>query len=71
MVIKIKLASKIFKRDDWYVTSQFGYREPIKTKKGVTTSFHNGCDYGTNGEKLAQYALENGKVISLFSTKLL
>lgn len=28
----MKLASKIFKRDDWYVTSSYGKRKPIKTK---------------------------------------
>lgn len=59
----MKLVSKIFKRDDWYVTSKFGYREPISTKKGVTGSFHNGCDYGTNKQKWPQYAIENGIVI--------
>lgn len=64
MVIKIKLVTKIFKRNDWYVTSPFGSRNPIKTKKGITTNFHNGCDYGTNGEKWGQYALENGKILS-------
>ena len=64
VLVKIKLASKIFKRNDWYVTSPFGYREPIQTKQGITSNFHNGCDYGTNGEKWAQYALENGNIIS-------
>ena len=63
-MIKIKLASKIFKRSDWYVTSPFGYRQSIQTKQGTTTNFHNGCDYGTNGEKWAQYALEKGNIIS-------
>lgn len=60
----MKLASKIFNRNDWYVTSPFGTRTPIQTKNGITTSFHNGCDYGTNREKWEQYALENGKVLS-------
>jgi len=64
MVIKMKLATKIFKRNDWYVTSPFGNRNPIQTKKGITTNFHNGCDYGTNGEKWEQYALEKGTVLS-------
>ncbi len=62
-MISIKLITKIFKRDDWYVTSPFGSREPIYTKTGVTGSFHNGCDYGTNGQKWEQYALEDGIVI--------
>lgn len=60
----MKLASRIFKRDDWYVTSKFGYRDVINTSAGSTDTFHNGCDYGTNGEKWKQYALEDGKVIS-------
>lgn len=59
----MKLVSKIFQKDNWYVTSPFGYREVIKTKAGLTSSFHNGCDYGTYGEKWNQYAIENGKII--------
>ena len=60
----MKLASRIFKRDNWYVTSEFGYRDSIKTSAGTTDTFHNGCDYGTHGEKWKQYALENGTVES-------
>lgn len=60
----MKLASRIFKRDDWYVTSKFGYRDVIHTGAGSTDNFHNGCDYGTNGEKWKQYAIEDGKVLS-------
>lgn len=60
----MKLASRIFKRDDWYVTSSFGTRAPIKTSAGTTSSFHNGCDYGTSGQKWNQYALEEGSIIS-------
>lgn len=55
----MKLASKIFRRTDWYVTSSFGYRtHPISGKK----TFHNGTDYGTNVQKWALYALEDGYV---------
>ena len=60
----MKLASRIFKRDDWYVTSKFGYRDVIHTSAGSTDNFHNGCDYGTNSEKWKQYAIEDGKVLS-------
>ena len=60
----MKLAERIFKRKDWYVTSNFGYRDPINTSAGVTGTFHNGCDYGTKGEKWKQYALEEGTVLS-------
>ncbi len=63
-MIKIKLITKIFKRNDWYVTSPFGKRNPIKTKNGTSSNFHTGCDYGTNGEKWPQYAIENGEVLS-------
>ncbi len=60
----MKLASKIFKRDDWYVTSSFGNRKSIITRNGITGKYHYGCDYGTNREKWPQYALEDGVIIS-------
>src|SRR5574344_361733 len=60
----MKLATRIFRRSDWYVTSPFGPRTPIKTSAGTTGSFHNGCDYGTHVTKWAQYALEDGIVES-------
>lgn len=55
----MKLATKIFKREDWYVTSKFGYRKHPITGK---TTFHNGVDYGTDVQKWAQYAVEDGYV---------
>jgi murein DD-endopeptidase MepM/ murein hydrolase activator NlpD len=61
----MKLVTKIFKRNDWYITSPFGKRNPIKTNTGITSSFHNGCDYGTNCEKWPQYGIEKGQVISV------
>lgn len=60
----MKLVTKIFKRDDWYITSKYGYREPITTNSGVTNNFHNGCDYGTYGQKWPQYAIDNGYILS-------
>ena len=60
----MKLVSKIFKREDWSLTSPFGTRKPIETKNGKTGNFHYGCDYGTNGEKWKQYALEDGYIMS-------
>lgn len=60
----MKLATRIFKREDWYVTSKFGYRDEIKTSAGTTGTFHSGCDYGTNKEKWKQYALEDGSILS-------
>ena len=59
----MKLVTKIFQRNNWYITSPFGYRESIETKAGITNTFHNGCDYGTHGEKWEQYAIESGKII--------
>lgn len=49
----------IFKTFDPSITSPFGYRiHPIdKVRK-----FHQGVDYGTNGVKVAQYAIEDGVV---------
>ena len=62
----MKLATKIFKRSDWYVTSPFGWRiHPITKKK----SFHNGCDYGTNVQKWPQYAIEEGYVNEVVKSK--
>lgn len=55
----MKLPSKIYRRTDWYITSKFGYRiHPITGKK----TFHNGIDIGTNCQKWAIYALEDGYV---------
>ena len=55
----MKLATRTFKREDWYVTSPFGKRKnPVTGKE----EFHTGCDYGTNKQNWKQYALENGKV---------
>lgn len=55
----------IFKNYDPYVTSKFGYREAIyKNGKLISKAGgHDGVDYGTNGKKLAQYAIEDGKVL--------
>ncbi len=57
-----KLATEIFQRSDYYITSRFGNRGNISTGAGTATGFHNGCDYGTNGQKWAQYAIEAGVV---------
>lgn len=66
----MKLATRIFKRErgngpeDYYITSPFGKRvDPIT---GKVISFHNGCDYGTHGNKWPQYALEQGHIDNVF-----
>lgn len=63
----MKLAERTFKRNDYKITSKFGYRNKINTSQGLTSSFHSGTDYATNGEKWAQYALENGVVSKVFT----
>ncbi|MCL1916716.1 MAG: amidase domain-containing protein [Peptococcaceae bacterium] len=55
----IKLASRIFRRTNWYVTSGFGYR-----KVNNVLEFHNGTDYGTHKQNWELYAIEPGTVIS-------
>ena len=57
----MKLASKIFRRTDWYVTSAFGWRADPFTGK---TSGHSGTDYGTYVQKWPQYAVESGNILS-------
>ena len=65
----MKLATRIFKKnrgngpDEYYLTSPFGKRIDPLTKK---VSYHNGCDYGTHGNKWPQYALEDGIVENVF-----
>ncbi len=55
----MKLATRTFERDDWYITSPYGERiNPVTKKK----QFHSGCDYGTNKQNWKQYALEDGVV---------
>jgi len=57
----MKLANRIFNREDWRVTSKFGNRIHPVTK---VKSFHSGTDYGTQGQKWEQHALEQGVVLS-------
>lgn len=59
-----KVSDLIFHNEKHYVTSKFGYRYPIETASGKTNPFHSGTDYGTNGKKIPQYAIENGTIIS-------
>lgn len=56
----MKLATRIFRREDWYVTSPFGWRKSPITKKN---EMHTGTDYGTKGQKWNQYALEDGYIL--------
>ncbi len=60
-----KITEIIFKGEKHYITSKFGSRTPIKTSAGTTSSVHKGTDYGTNGKKIPQYAIEDGKVYAI------
>ena len=54
----MKLATKIFRRNDWYVTSPYGWRNcPFHGRE-----HHNGTDYGTHVQKWPLYAIEDGYV---------
>lgn len=65
----MKLATRIFKRErgdkpnEYYITSPFGRRVHPVTGK---VTYHNGVDYGTHGNKWAQYALEDGVIDNVF-----
>ncbi len=58
------ISKKIFNGANHYVTSPYGKRKTISTSAGSTASFHYGTDYGTNGKKLPQYAIEDGYVFA-------
>ena len=58
------VSNLIFHNAKHYVTSKFGYRNPLKTPNGKTNPFHSGTDYGTNGMKIPQYAIEDGEVMT-------
>ena len=59
-----KISNLIFNNAKHYITSPYGKRATIKTSAGTTDSFHRGTDYGTNGKKLPQYAIEDGYVFA-------
>ena len=65
-----KISNLIFKNASHKITSNYGWRKVISTSAGNTSSFHNGTDYGTYGKKLAQYAIENGTILSCGTDKL-
>ena len=58
------ISKKIFNGANHYITSPYGKRKTISTSAGSTASFHYGTDYGTNGKKLPQYAIEDGYVFA-------
>lgn len=59
-----KITNIIFNGKKHYITSRYGKRSVLRTSAGSTAPFHYGTDYGTSGEKLPQYAIEDGSVIS-------
>lgn len=58
------ISKKIFNGANHYITSPYGKRKTISTSAGSTASFHYGTDYGTNGKKIPQYAIEDGYVFN-------
>lgn len=58
------VSNLIFHNAKHYVTSKFGYRSVLNTSAGKTNPKHKGTDYGTNGKKLPQYAIEDGVVLT-------
>lgn len=59
-----KVSNIIFNGKSHYVTSSYGRRDVLSTAAGSTNPYHYGTDYGTNGKKLAQYAVEKGSILS-------
>lgn len=58
------VSNLIFHNAKHYVTSKFGYRSVLSTSAGKTNPFHSGTDYGTNGKKIPQYAIEDGEILA-------
>ncbi len=63
-----KITNIIFNGKSHYITSKYGKRTVLNTSAGATNPFHYGTDYGTGGKKLAQYAIEDGTVLSCGKT---
>lgn len=59
----MKVIEKIFPKGGYYITSGWGPRR-YKLNGQWVEDFHDGIDYGTNGEKWTQYAIEDGYVVS-------
>lgn len=59
-----KLSNLIFHNAKHTMSSPYGRRKSIKTSAGNTGTFHSGVDYATYGVKLAQYAIEDGVILS-------
>lgn len=57
----MKLAERTFHRNDFRLTSPFGMRTHPVTK---VQKLHSGADYGTQGQKWEQFALEDGIVLN-------
>lgn len=59
-----KISNLIFHNAKHTMSSPCGKRKSIPTSAGNTETFHNGTDYATYGAKLAQYAIEDGVILS-------
>lgn len=58
------ISDLIFNGAPHKLSSPYGPRKTISTSAGNTSSFHYGADYSTGGKKIAQYAIEDGEIIS-------
>ena len=58
------ISDLIFHNAKHRLSSGYGPRKTISTAAGNTSSFHSGADYATYGEKLPQYAIEDGEVLT-------
>ena len=58
------VSNLIFHNANHYLTSPYGKRASLTTSNGNTATFHSGADYGTNGKKIAQYAIEDGEILA-------
>lgn len=59
----MRIIEKIFPNGGYYITSGWGKRTYWLNGNQVT-DFHDGIDYGTNNQKLPQYAVEDGYIVS-------
>ena len=59
-----ELSNLIFHGAAHKLTSPYGKRAVMNLKKGNTSSFHDGVDYGTFLKKIPQYAIEDGVILS-------
>lgn len=58
------VSNLIFHNAKHRMSSGFGPRKTISTAAGNSSTYHKGTDYATYSEKLPQYAIEDGEVLT-------